>query len=307
MTFNSGILLYKRYVDDILIISQYSTQEMDTFMESLKNIFQLQLTATHNTLSVDFLDITITFNLFKRRFNIRPYSKNRIMYPFPTLFGRRGFMVDYNIIRGQFLRTWRLSTDSQHFSRSIITYFRDFPIRRYYLNLMKGLLKFLQPIQVNRFLWSTKIPICMGCKSIICMTNVKIKKILQFDGKLISSKEPINCLSENIFLIIQDDQSTRIELTTSLHSYLKKENTDVIDILPFGRLNILKMQSFLTKHPNIYYRHRNDIMAEKTRYNCHIHDIFKNSASIYGISTNKRRKPNISNMFGKYRKLSLWK
>ena len=79
----SSILLYTRYVDDILIIVDDNQLQLDTFITSLKQTFKLSLTTSSSPSNVTFLDTRVHFNA--RQFHLSFYSKTPSLFlPNPT-------------------------------------------------------------------------------------------------------------------------------------------------------------------------------------------------------------------------------
>ena len=59
--FKNNIILFKRYIDDIIIIYDNINNDIDEFLNIFKNTYgKLNLEITHNTQQIDFLEITVT-------------------------------------------------------------------------------------------------------------------------------------------------------------------------------------------------------------------------------------------------------
>jgi hypothetical protein len=96
---NENILLFNRYMDDILLISTFSETELYLFIENLQEIYQLPLTETHNSFSVTFLDMKIIYSHKLHQLMICPYSRNFPYYPLPSRITRRGVKKEVSILK----------------------------------------------------------------------------------------------------------------------------------------------------------------------------------------------------------------
>ena len=76
--------LYNIYMDDILVICTYNDIGLIQFINKLEDAYNLKITASYNTTSVNFLDMTIALSQIFMVLRIRPYSKRHFIYPLPT-------------------------------------------------------------------------------------------------------------------------------------------------------------------------------------------------------------------------------
>jgi hypothetical protein len=298
------IHLYNRYVDDILLITSYSEEETGKFIKDLESSFSLRLTASYNRQSVNFLDMTIYYSYFHRSFYIYPFSKNFIYFPLPSALTRRPIMEDLNIIKAQILRTWRFSTDDVYYTSTVVNYLSFLTTNSYFLTIRKHLLNFLSSLLLENGLYSTAIPLCQQCLSTIQTNNIMVKKIVIIGGKYLATREPVNCTTTNIHIILQCGRNPQLLLTLSIHQYLAMNIQNNCTIIPIGKLNMHKMQQLLEKHPSINYLHRKCVMNMKSHPPCFLHYICKKPWKIYGIHCRSRKKSICGELFNKYKKVS---
>jgi hypothetical protein len=121
---NSKILSFMRFMDDILMVSTFLEEEMESFINNLELIYELPLTASYNRKSVTFLDMVLSNFVFQSKIVISPYSRNVPIYPLPSRILHRGIHRDIQIIKAQILRAWRISTNDRNFSLSLVNYFQ---------------------------------------------------------------------------------------------------------------------------------------------------------------------------------------
>jgi hypothetical protein len=100
------VLLYNRYMDDILVVGNFSDVEMNQFIQALHSTINLKITASFNKESVNFLDLSIFLSLRSGILSIQPYSKRPHCFPIPSILGSRGAKADANIIKSQVLRVF---------------------------------------------------------------------------------------------------------------------------------------------------------------------------------------------------------
>jgi hypothetical protein len=301
----SDFLLFNRYMDDILIICNFSDMKLQQYITSLECVYNLKLVASYNKHNVNYLDMNISISFHNKQLNIQPYSKKFLIYPLPTSNSQSQFKKDLNIINSQILRTWRISTNDQYFTQSINTYLPFLQSTSYHRLLRKNVFKFLQPIKVSTHKWTTILPICETCNNVIEKLNIYLHKILKVQMRYIATKCPLNCKSQNIHILLNKD-ATSFQLlhVFSLHQYLQNLSIRDANILPIGFLNLRKMKEFLIKHPTVECINRNNIIKTKHVHPCFIHKLFHKSSSVYGIHSSFRKKPSFGTMFNKYKKIS---
>ena len=297
---DAGILLYKRYMDDILVISNLTEDSFQQFISELQNTIKLKITASYNYSSVNFLDISITKfmkNSTNTQLMIHPFSKKFPIFPVPSIISKRGIHIDTNIIISQILRTWRLATNNKIFSMHINKYLELLLNDKYHRLLRKNILKFLKPIKITTHYWSCEIMLCPQCKHISYLDNINITKIMQIENKMISSKKPLNCYTKSIYLVLQNDNKFTLTFSNNLHQtinsihnllsfektigYCKYTN---YTILPIGNMTTYGLDTFIKKNSMINC----DIIKEnmkkgKNIFPCYIHKVFKYPTKVYGL------------------------
>ena len=300
------IILYNRYMDDILLVCNFDMEEMEKFLLSLRSAFGLNIVASHNKHSVNFLDFSLSISLAKGQFVISPYSKKTPIYPIPSTVTKRGLAADKNIITSQLLRTYRICTDDRQFTQSVNKYLPYLQHSQYHRRLRRHVFKFLLPIKISSHKWTTTIPLCSQCRHNILINNIKVQKIMVIDStQYIAIRQPLNCHSPNVYIVMQyPSEKFLLRHISSLHIFLQSANIKNINIMPFGQMNDGKLQSLLTKYKSIEFVNKMEIINRKRIYSCRIHHIFKKSLNMYGIFTTRKRKKSIGTFFNKYKQVS---
>jgi hypothetical protein len=298
------ILFYTRYVDDVLLLSNFTESQMEEFINKLQSSFHLTLTASANSLSVNFLDMKISYSYFYGKFFISPFSKNYILFPLPSTLFKRPFRQDVNIIKSQILRVWRNCTDDLSFSRNISIFLNILMGNSYFRKIRRQIITFLSPICIGDHVWTTSIPICRECKKIMKMKNIEIDKFILLDSRIISTKEPLKCTSPNIFVIAENHDSTfNLFLIRSIHEHIKCKMVKKSRFLPLGRLNEAKLIDILEKNTNLFYTHRKFLLKRKVPLSAYIHRVIKNPNKVYGVKCGLRSGPSFGKFFNKYRRI----
>jgi hypothetical protein len=196
-----GVLLYKRYMDDILIIKNYDEIEFMNFLEEVKSNIKLNITSSFNCHCVTFLNMSIMKSPHEKRFHINPYSKNSLAFPpiYPPF--TRDIYTDFAIIKAQILRVWRLSTHSRYFSSTVNNYLNHLSYHRYQLRIRRMIFKFLLPVRISTHFWSTSIPLCYSCQQLSSINNTIFVKIMKIENKYVAIKGPVNCHTKDIHVI----------------------------------------------------------------------------------------------------------
>ena len=214
---NSKILTFTRFMDDILMVSTFTEEEMDLFINNLELIYELPLTASFNRKSVTFLDMILSNLVFQSKIVISPYSRNDPIYPLPSRILHRGIHREIEIIKAQVLRAWRISTNDRNFSLSLVNYFQFLLTTSYEKLIRRALHKFLLPLRISTHVWHTHIPLCRGCRMTCANRCISVNKIMFVGSRYLSSREPINCLTPNVYVIKKELSLFIMELLPSLH------------------------------------------------------------------------------------------
>jgi hypothetical protein len=299
------ICLYNRYMDDILLIANFSDEDLNDFLTTLQRTYGLRITSNHNKQSVNFLDMTISISLKSNKFIIEPFSKKHPFYPVPSTICSRNPKIDSNIIKSQILRTWRFSNDSKKFTQTVNTYLPYLPPYGYHKSIRKNVFQFLLPAKESTHKWTTEIPVCSSCQYYITAKHISLNKIMCIDKKYLAIKEPTNCRSQSIHILVHEDNNYLLIFTKSLHHFFENYCSSIgTNIVPIGKLNVDKMKCLLKKFPSIICNGKNDIMETKSSFPCRINNIFKNSFQVYGIRTGLRKKKSFDSTFNRYKKVS---
>jgi hypothetical protein len=301
------ILLYNRYMDDILVICNYSDQELEQFINQLHSAINLKITASYNKEAVNFLDLSIFLSLRNKQISIQPFSRRASYLPVPSLLSRRNILTETNIIKSQVLRIYRQTTDSQSFS-SILNKFLSLLLSNApHKRIRKKIFKFLMPIKISTHKWTVKIPLCSRCTNTLSSRNLSIRKILKIDNKYLSVKEPINCSTSPIHLIsLFKNSQCHLQQISSLHSFMQTQQIPEDTIfLPIGQLEENKLQRFLVKHPSIIYLDKENLLKsmKKTRP-CYLYRVYKRQNKVYGVKYATKKTSTFSSMFNKFKKVS---
>lgn len=299
-----NLLLYNRYMDDIFIIGLFSTGRLERFVSQLRSSFKLTITCSQNHHSVNFLDITIIFSKLYNQFFTYPYSKKQPMYPIPSILASHNISIDKRIIFSQILRTWRISSHNKEFTRGINTYLQFLlDSSPYHEKLRKLIFNFLLPIKLSTHLWTVDIPLCLDCQSILKVVKINITKILQVHGKYVCIKQPINCQTSPIHIVVETSGYFHLLLISSIHSILQISITSTsfhnCNILPLGLLKYQQMIQFIKKHPAV---NSNQNIQEKNKYPCALFKLFSNN--FYGIGTTNKKPCCVESFFNKHKRLS---
>ena len=298
----NGIISYLRYMDDIFIMSNTTNEELLQFINILKNSFSLNITSSTNRHNVTFLDMCLSVNRFHKCIEISPYSKSTPIYPIPSVITKRHYWLDRNVILSQILRTWRICNDDKKFSYGINYYLKYLEKYQYHKRLRKSIFQFLLPCKISTHVWSTNILLCKMCRNIIKENNITITKIMNINGNYIASKEPINCSTTSIHIIIHNDNNFHLIKINNLHNYLSFNKIHYSTILPITSKGDRKIINIINKYKDI--KHSFILEKKKEKYPCRIHYIFKNSRKIYGVKSMQRRRRIFTSYFNEYKKIS---
>ena len=287
-------------MDDILLIC--NLDNIEEFINILKSKLQLNIVASYNKHSINFLDFTLS--ICKGKYEIAPYSKKFPSLPIPSTITKRNIKMDKNIVLSQLLQIYRISTNNKLFNECINNYLKFLLHNSYHKRLRHIIFKFLLPIKLSTHKWTTSIPLCNLCKHQTKVNNINIIKIMYINKYYIAIKEPLQCKTKNIHIIYEKDDEFHMILVTSLHEHLHKENNKNINILPIGLLTENKIKNLIKKHKNIQYNDKENNLKKRILYPCRIHNIFKYSAHIYGVKTTNKKSKTIDSYFNKYKKLT---
>jgi hypothetical protein len=298
------VLLYNRFMDDILVVCNFSDKEMNQFIQTLHSTINLKIIASFNKESVNFLDLSIFLSLRKRLLFIQPFSKRPHCFPVPSILGSRGAKSDVNIIKSQVLRVYRQTTDSRSFSLAVNKYL-GFILSKAHRHIRKAIFQFLLPLKISTHKWTVEIPLCGECKGISNLNGISVVKILKIDANYVAIKEPLNCKSKDIHFIIKSESGFNLHYVTSLHVLFHSGRVmKNIEILPIGQLQDFKLKRFLSKHPSVNYFNKENAVKLKTTLPCHLFNIYKRPTRVYGVPCATKAVKTFASMFNQFKKIS---
>jgi len=136
-TDNNLLLLYKRFIDDIFIITQRNLTSINTLKNQLNNIHKdIKLTWTEPANQVDFLDITIKLNLTKSIIDTTIYQKPLNKYSYLPYHSFHTSSMKTGFIKGEAIRYVRSCTKKKDYNRMIQLFTIRLQRRGYPLNLI---------------------------------------------------------------------------------------------------------------------------------------------------------------------------
>jgi len=304
---NEHVLLYNRYMDDVLILSTFTEDELNNFLICLQNVFQLKITSATNIRSVNFLDLSVTFSCDTNQVSLSPISKKYPVYPIPSTFVKRNTLMDANIVISQILRTWRISNDNQAFSTTINDYLPFISNDSYHRRLKQKILTFLLPVRIKKYLWSIQNLFCDDCQSILNMQNTTITKIISLNGKFLSSKNPINCNTRNVYILVKEDNTFRMEHCETMHTFIEEIVTKQISIsqlLPIGKLKNSQLKNIFKKFNISKSDLIENLLGKKNLPSVAVHHIIRRPSSAYGVRATWKRLKTFDTFFNQYKKIS---
>ena len=299
-----GLLLYNRYMDDILVIATFTDEEIRQFIDKLKSLYQLSITSTSNKHIVNFLDMSISYSPSKEMFFTYPFSKNRLLYPTLSILAKRSFRMDVNIVLSQILRTWRISNNNKEFSNGVNSYLSHLLLSSapLFKRVRKSIFRFLLPVKLMTHYWTTNFSLCAACVLNVQLYNLSIEKVFCIDGKYVSVKIPANCKTSPIHVILKKDKSSYIiHVLPSIHWMLQNQHKHFANstLLPLGSLNCTK----LTSHPTVQHHLQAVLKTETITYPCPMYDIFRNTQHVYQVPFISKKMKNFDGYFNKHKYL----
>jgi hypothetical protein len=301
-----GLILYNRYVDDILVIGNFNESVLKQFVELLTSLYKLKVVSSHNSFGVNYLDMTVGISRQPCCFQTSPFSKKFPVYPVPPP-RIVNYFFQLNIVKSQILRCWRISSHIDNFSKSVNDYLCFLNFTNCHKRIRRAIFQFLLPIKITTHKWNTTIPLCHSCKIISLQQNIIIVKIMKLGDKYISIKEPCNCQSLCIYILLKQGSLYSLLQVDSLHHYLanfSSNNNENVSILPIGKLSLDKLSNILRKYETITYANKSLPTKAQTIRPCRIYSIFKKPLDVYGIRTLPKKTLKFNSFFNQYKKVS---
>jgi len=111
-TFIKYIILFKRYVDDILILYNNKDKNIEEFIKEFQEVYKpLKLTNEINKNNINFLDITIELNHLERKIEHKLYKKEIGQTEIIDITSNHPTNVLYSTLQGESLRASRLNSN----------------------------------------------------------------------------------------------------------------------------------------------------------------------------------------------------
>jgi hypothetical protein len=232
--YTSSLLLYTRYMDDILIILDTDSLPLHEFLTQLKDTFQLSITSSSSPSHVTFLDTRINFNSIS--FELNFFSKTLTPFRLPLAADKRPSRYQVSLFQSQLLRMWRLSTCNNTFSMQIQSLLAHLPSTGLEDLLKPATFMFLNRVRISKSLWSTSHLLCQQCLKFCSDNRIIIRKVIINANRPIASRIPISCETPNIHFILLSPPTTHCILTqqNTLHNLLFHQAAN--NILPHTQI-----------------------------------------------------------------------
>jgi hypothetical protein len=156
-TQNQLLLLYKRFIDDIFIITKQDKILINTLKTDLNNIHNsIKLTWSEPSNTADFLDITIKLNLTKNTIDTCIFQKPLNKYSYLPYHSFHTMGMKTGFIKGEAIRYVRSCTKKKDYNRMIQQFTIRLQRRGYSLNLIQKTLSSVKYNYRNKYLKQTK-------------------------------------------------------------------------------------------------------------------------------------------------------
>jgi hypothetical protein len=294
----TNILLYKRYIDDIIII----TNKMETargMINELEVETGLKINIEISKQRLIYLDMNIIINARgdNNTHKLIIYTPT-FKYCAPVLRNHMGGKKEIKIIIGQILRIWRISNEHITITQTITRIMEM--IRRFGGNndMIKGIEEgILRRIRMNDGKYTHEHKLCHQCRETHTKKGTDVRKIMKYNTRIIASRTPVSCDDPDITSIItrRDSNGTeRHEITppTSIHRMTEKMTNLPNTITPIGQLNNIKRNLLMRKLGITVATNGTDRDETHPPY---VHDIFINSMEVYGTRVANKAKSKIEN------------
>jgi hypothetical protein len=280
--YKENIILYKRYIDDVLILSydQILTEQM---VSEIANISNLRLTINTSKQRNVFLDLMI----------VQTADNSLITYPSYKYASpiRRSFLNNENreckVIISQLLRLWRNTNSSLHFTQIIKLVIKYLLMQNCPTRCIEPIYAFLRPTLTVDGIYSHTHKLCTDCLS-ISVDGIDVVKSIEIKNRTMSSKQPLTCKQKPIVSLIKQGSEWKLVKDTSIHTLiLNGKEKEVTAILPLGFMNLNKITAFIDKHGHLF--HTDITITEKAEYPCYIFPVIRRPKRVYGIPTARHR------------------
>ena len=128
-------LLFKRYIDDILLIWPHSPAELDSFLSDLNSYHSsLHFTSKHSSTEIDFLDITVYKHdsfFYTNTLDTKTYQKPKNLYQYLHYNSAHPRTLYKGLIKGECIRYLRTNSLKSTY-QATLSLFRQRLLRRGY-------------------------------------------------------------------------------------------------------------------------------------------------------------------------------
>lgn len=227
-------LLYKRFLDDIFIVWPHDMDSFKEFFNILNNHHpSIRLKSTIDQQSVDFLDLTLfkgqrfhTVNLLDTRVFFKPTDKHLLLHklsfhPPHTFEG---------VLKSQFLRFYRLSTNLESFHESCNTLCNSLRSRGYSTRFLRHIkAQSIQNEPSNYSHLAMPYP-CLSSHCKTCPYFLTHPFVYSSDGTQFPINTPLSCHSTSIIYFITCTKCEIIYIGQTGNSLRDRHNAHLSDI-----------------------------------------------------------------------------
>jgi hypothetical protein len=294
--YKDNIISYKRYIDDILILSHDENQTIKMIKE-IGNLANLKMTICTSMQRNSFLDLMIVQTADNRLITYPSYK-----YASPV---RRSYLSNENreskVITSQILRLWRITNSTFHFTQSIAFIIKYLRLHGCPTRIIDSIYTFIRPILTANGAFIHTHKLCNMCGE-KCVNNVKVLKSIEIQKKTIASKQPLTCHQRPITCLVYRQSQWRLIKDTSIHTLVHESSvSECTNILPLGFMSLDKFNIFIRKHRELL---NNEIMPQITLHThpCHVYAIATKPRKLYGINTARHKLRSLQQFLAKRRK-----
>jgi hypothetical protein len=136
--YSNSILLYKRFIDDVILIIKNDTTQIQKFKTDMNNIHpNIKLIWTPISLKVDFLDITIMLDLNTSKIRTHTFQKPLNKYSYLPFKSYHTLSMKTGFIKGEAIRYARTCSRKKDYNKMINLFTIRLQRRGYPLPLIK--------------------------------------------------------------------------------------------------------------------------------------------------------------------------
>lgn len=319
--YSSSIILYKRYMDDILILFNNNTNILNQFLLELKLSFQINITSNISKLSTNYLDLNI-FKNTRNSFTITPFHKNKNpLINLPLQVDHRPFKTFFSLTSSQLLRIWRISNNIFYFNQTLNKILLQVDNKNKTIKIINS---FLEPVKLNKIIYPDienfyyinplSLPIfhiqhilCQECTSIVESKHLFLPKSITIGNQTISSMKPSNCKTKDLLILLLhfNQLSAKLIGPTNVRraiSYCDPYST----LLILTEFKMSKMKRIIDKFCKINIpieismpKPTNEQIDEMNRIPCFIHQICQSPSEEYGMPVSAKKKKTLYTLLKK--------